>query len=404
MISELLSEIEKGTKSALVKKQIISFLIHNDNATIVDLAKSLCLSIPTVTKIVEEMMAWGIMEERGKLETNGGRHPSLYGLKSDSCYFIGVDIKNKSVSIGLIELSGKMVEKKTDIPYDFKNTPECLDCLCNIIKSFISSLSINPELIININLNISGRVNPYLGYSYSCFNFEERPLAEILTEKIGIRICIENDTRAMTLGEYMCGNCNNERDVIFVNVSWGLGIGMIIDRKICAGKSGFAGEFGHMVTCNNEVLCHCGKKGCLETEASGSALHRKLIERLKAGENSVLAKTFAEKGDVSLGEIIDAVLREDLLCIELVEEIGQELGKWVAALINLFNPEKVVIGGALSATGDYLMRPIRTWVKRYSLNLVNEDTKFVLSKLGDQVGLIGACVIARNRAFEESKE
>ena len=350
------------------------------------------------------MSAAGIVRERGKLATNGGRHPLLYGLNPESCYFAGVDMKNGAVSVGLIDFCGDMVGKQTDIPYDCKDTPEGLDRLCDIVKSFVASSGVNKDLIINLNLNISGRVNPQSGYSYSRFNFGERPLSDVLTEKTGVHCCIENDTRAMALGEYMCGNCRGERNVIFVNVGWGLGIGLIIDRKIYTGKSGFAGEFGHMVACDNEVMCHCGKKGCLETEASGSALHRKLIARLEAGENSVLAERFKEVGDVSLSEIMDAVAREDLLCIELVEEVGQTLGRWLAGLINIFNPEKVVIGGALSSTGDYMLQPIRSWVKRYSLNLVNEDTKIVLSKLGDQAGLIGACLIARNRAFEDVTE
>lgn len=376
----------------------------NGSATIADLAKALNLSVPTVAKFVEEMTAAGIIRERGKLETNGGRHPCLYGLNPESCYFAGADIKNNAVSIGLIDFCGDMVEKQVDIPYEFENTQTGLDKLCDIIESFVGSLSINKESIINMNLNISGRVNPRSGYSYSRFNFGEQSLADVLTRRLGIRMCIENDTRAMALGEYMCGNCSNERDVLFVNVSWGLGVGMIIDRKMYFGKSGFAGEFGHMVACDNEVMCHCGKKGCLETEASGSALHRKLIARLQSGEISVLTEKFKTEGDVSLNDILDAVAQEDLLCIELVEEVGQVLGRWIAGLINLFNPEKVVVGGALAASGDYLLQPIRTWVKRYSLNLVNEDTKIVLSHLGDQVGLIGACVIARNRAFEDRTE
>lgn len=400
----LLSEIEKGAKSALMKKRIISYIMSNDNVTNTELAKVLNLSVPTVSKFIEELSAAGIVRERGKLATNGGRHPLLYGLNPESCYFAGVDMKNGAVSVGLIDFCGDMVGKQTDIPYDCKDTPEGLDRLCDIVKSFIASSGVNKDLIINLNLNISGRVNPQSGYSYSRFNFGERPLSDVLTEKTGVHCCIENDTRAMALGEYMCGNCRGERNVIFVNVGWGLGIGLIIDRKIYTGKSGFAGEFGHMVACDNEVMCHCGKKGCLETEASGSALHRKLIARLEAGENSVLAERFKEVGDVSLSEIMDAVAREDLLCIELVEEVGQTLGRWLAGLINIFNPEKVVIGGALSSTGDYMLQPIRSWVKRYSLNLVNEDTKIVLSKLGDQAGLIGACLIARNRAFEDVTE
>ena len=401
MISTLIEEIGKGTKNSIMKRRVISFFMKNGYYTLPDLAKSLGLSVPTITKLVEEFSSMGIIKERGKLETNGGRHPILYGLNPEACYFAGVDICNNSVNIGLIDFCGDIVEKQTNIPYIFQNTPESLDSLCEIIKIFIVSLSIDTERIINITLNISGRVNQKSGYSYSRFNFEEQSLADVLTRKIGINSCIENDTRAMTLGEYTCGNCANEKDVIFVNVGWGLGIGMIIDGKLYSGKSGFAGEFGHMVTCDNEVMCHCGKKGCLETEASGSALHRKLIERLKAGENSVLAKRFREKGDISLDDIINATAREDLLCIELVEEIGQVLGRWLAGLINIFNPEKVVIGGTLSMTGDYILQPIKTWVKRYSLNLVNEDTKIVLSSLGDQVGLVGACANARIRAFED---
>lgn len=399
MISTLIRDIRKGTKNAAVKKRVISFFMKNGYYTLPDLAKSLGLSIPTITKLVEEFVSMGIIEERGKLETNGGRHPVLYGLNPNSCYFAGVDICKDSVSIGLIDFCGDMVERQTGIAYDFENTPAGLDRLCEIIKNFIDSLDIDKNDIININLNISGRVNPKSGHS-SRFNFEEQSLAEVLTRKIGIRSCIENDTRAMTLGEYTFGNCSNEKDVIFVNIGWGLGIGMILDGKIYCGKSGFAGEFGHMVTYDNEIMCHCGKKGCLETEASGIALHRNLIERLKAGENSILAKKFKTEGDVTLTDIINAVNREDLLCIELVENIGQQLGRWLAGLINIFNPEKVIIGGSLSLTGDYILQPIKTLVKRYSLNLVNEDTKIELSQLGDQVGLIGACANARLRAFD----
>lgn len=211
MISTLIHEIGKGTKNAAVKKRVISFFMKNGYYTLPDLAKSLGLSIPTITKLVEEFVGMGIIEERGKLETNGGRHPVLYGLNPNSCYFAGVDIYNDSVSIGLIDFCGDMVEKQTGIPYNFENTPTGLDRLCEIIKHFIDTLDVDKSNIININLNISGRVNPKSGYSYSRFNFEEQSLADVLTRKIGIKSCIENDTRAMTLGEYTFGNCSNEK-------------------------------------------------------------------------------------------------------------------------------------------------------------------------------------------------
>lgn len=343
----------------------------------------------------------GYINDYGKLETSGGRHPSLYGLNPESGYFVGVDIKQFSINIGLMNFKGDMVELEMNIPHKFENTPDALDALCKHIISFIEKININPEKILNININISGRVNPESGYSFSLFNFEERPLAEILTEKIGYNVSIDNDTRAMTYGEFLKGCVKGEKDIIFVNVSWGLGIGIIIDGKIYTGKSGFSGEFGHTNVFDNEIICHCGKKGCLETETSGSALHRILIERVQKGENSILSKRITMKDNpLTLDEIISAVNKEDVLCIEIIEEIGQKLGKQIAGLINIFNPELVIIGGTLSMTGDYLTQPIKTAVRKYSLNLVNKDSVILTSKLKDRAGIIGACMLARSRMFE----
>lgn len=401
MAQALLKEIEIGSKNALLKKRIITHYIYSGNSTLTDLSKELDLSVPTVTKFVSEMCEEGYINEYGKLETTGGRHPILYGLNPESGYFIGVDIKKFAVNIGLINFKGDMVDLKMDIPYKLENTPEALEELCRIISNFIKKTKIKTDKILNININISGRVNPELGYSFSHFNFSERPLAEILTEKIGYQISIDNDTRAMTYGEFLRGCVKGEKDIIFVNISWGLGIGIIIDGKVYTGKSGFSGEFGHVNVFDNEILCHCGKKGCLETEASGSALHRILLERIKNGASSILSNRIKTcETPLTLDEIIAAVNKEDLLCIEIVEEIGQKLGKHIAGLINIFNPELVIIGGTLSQTEDYITQPIKSAIRKYSLNLVNKDSVITTSKLKGEAGVIGACMLARSRMFE----
>ncbi len=400
MNQQLLKEIEKGSKNALLKKKIITHYIYNGSSTLTDLSKEMDLSVPTITKLIGEMCDDGYINDYGKLETSGGRHPSLYGLNPESGYFIGVDLKHFSINIGLINFKGEMVELKMDIPYQFENSREGMEKLCVLIQDFIKSSEVDVEKILNINVNVSGRVNPESGFSFSQFNFEERPLADVLTEKIGYPVTIDNDTRAMTYGEYMQGCVKGEKDIIFVNVSWGLGIGIIIDGKIYKGKSGFSGEFGHVSTFDNEIICHCGKKGCLETEASGSAFHRILLERIQKGENSILSKRINMEDPLTLDEIIAAVNKEDVLCIEIVEEIGQKLGKQIAGLINIFNPELVIIGGTLSLTGDYITQPIRTAIRKYSLNLVNKDSVVSTSKLKDKAGIIGACMLARSRMFE----
>lgn len=206
----------------------------------------------------------------------------------------------------------------------------------------------------------------------------------------------------MTYGEIVKGIVKGERNVIFINIGWGLGAGLIVNGSIYTGKSGFSGEFGHFNVFDNEILCHCGKRGCLETEVSGAALYRNLVQCVREGKQSILSEAVLNDNvGVTLRDIIEATNKEDLLCIELVEEIGQKLGRYLAGLINLMNPEMVIIGGALAQTGDYILQPIKSAVRKYSLNLVNRDSVIVLSQLQDKAGVVGACMLARRSMFEQ---
>ena len=394
----LLEEIRKGSKSAMMKQRIITHLIYNGSSTITDLSKDMDLSVPTVTKFVDEMCAEGYVNDYGKLETSGGRHPSLYGLNSESGYFIGVEVKWYALNIGVINFKGDVVQLQMDIPFKLEDTPECLELLCQHIEDFMAGLAIDKNKLLGINVVLCGRVNPELGYSYSFFNFGGTSLSSAMTERLKVDVSIDNDGRAMLYGEFMKGVVKGQRHVIFINVSWGLGMSIIIDGKLYQGKSGFAGEFGHNYGYDNQVICNCGKRGCIETEVSCSALYRKFIEHLKNGENSVVlaGKTVDE---ITLQDVFEAIAKEDLLAIELVEEIASQLGLHVAAIINVFNPEMVILGGDMSCAGDYLLQPIITAVRKYTLNLMNRDSDIVLSKLKDRAGVIGACLLARSKMF-----
>ena len=225
MGENLLKEIEKGSKMAVMKKKIITHYIYSGSSTITDLAREMDLSVPTVTKFIDEMCEEGYINDYGKLETSGGRHPSLYGLNADSGYFVGVEVRQFSINLGLINFKGDVVQLKMNVPFKAKNTPESLDELCKLIKHFLQKVSVEKDKILNINVNLSGRVNPDLGYSYSIFNFDERPLTDVISEKVGgYRVSIDNDTRAMIYGEYMQGVVKGEKNIIFINVSWGLGM------------------------------------------------------------------------------------------------------------------------------------------------------------------------------------
>lgn len=401
MAHKLIKEMESGTKGGITQKKIITYLMHNHSSTIPDLAKDIDLSIPTVTKFLMELVDAGYIVNYGKQETSEGRPPNLYGLNPDSAYMVGVDIKSSCLNIGLMNFTGDMIDLQMGIECRLENTLEGLDELTCHICEFLDKHVNVKDKILQVGVNISGRVNPEAGYSSSMFNFEERPLAEVLYEKIGIPVSIDNDTRAMAYGELLKGAVKGEKDIVFINISWGLGSAFIIDGKIYTGRSGFSGEFGHFSVFDNEIICRCGKKGCLETEVSGSALHRILCEKVKSGQSSILSKRIlTEETSVTLEEIVDATNKEDILCIELVEEIGRKLGRYLAGLINLFNPELVVIGGTLALTEDYILQPIKTAIRKYSLNLVSKDSAVVLSKLQAKAGVIGACLLSRSKLFE----
>ena len=395
-----IEEIELGSKNALLKINIIRYYINNGENTLADLGKEMELSVPTITKLVGELIEEGYVVDFGKQETNGGRRPNIYGVNPDSGYFVGVDIKKFRINIALINFKGEMIDSKLSIPFTYENTQESFDKLCNVINEFVDKLSIPKPKILSIGINISGRVNTETGHSYSSYFFSERPLTEIFQERLGIHVTIDNDSRSMAYGEFMSGAIKGEKNILFVNVSWGLGLGIITDGKLYYGKSGFSGEFGHLSIFDNEVICHCGKKGCLETQASGSYIYRRFMEKVAEGNSTSLEKRIKKGETIIQEDILEAALKEDMLAIELIEEVGNTLGKHIAGLINLFNPELVIIGGAVALTGDYLLLPIKSAVKKYSLNLVSKDTTIKLSKLGDKAGVVGACMLARSKMLD----
>ncbi len=388
---------DSNNKSTALKKRLIQLLILNESASIADMAKELDISIPTATKFVAELMDEKYIVDLGKQNTQGGRKPNIFGLNPESAYFVGVDIQRKKVLLATMDFCGKMIMAPTEVPYDLENTPESLEILSQIIENYIQGLEMPREKVLHIGVNIGGRVNSVKGYSYTFFYFDKKkPLANVLEERLGIPVYLENDSRAMMYGEYMNGVVKDEKNILFINLNWGLGAGIIIDGKLYYGKSGFSGEIGHVCAVDNEIICNCGKKGCLETEASGYAVERMLNERLAQGCTTIMEEKLKEHGRFLLTDFVDAVLEEDVLAIEIVEHVGAVLGRWIAGFINVLNPELVIIGGPLSETQEYLRLPIQSAIRKYSLNLVNQDSKLVVSQLGENGGLIGACLLSRS--------
>lgn len=400
LFTELHNEQVDGVayKHLQLKKQILVYLVHHSSASVKELSRALNYSSPKITELVHELAGDGLVKDYGKTEDAGvGRKPHHYGLKPHSVFFVGVDVKKYYVNIGLLDFKMTLIKSTEKIPFQLENTAASLDELTAIIGTFIREASSFSDKIVGIGLNLSGRINYKKGYSYSFFHFSEDPLSRIMEERLGIQTYLENDSRAMAYGEFSQGIVDHENNVLYINMDYGIGMGIMINGQLYYGKSGFAGEFGHIRIFKNEIICHCGKKGCLETEASGHALLRLFIQRLKEGASSIVSKKHKNVNDVMLDDIIEAANHDDMLAIECIAEIGEKLGEGIATLINLFNPELVVLGGSLSEAGAFIRLPVKSAIYKYSLSLVNTDTELKMSSLGERAGVIGACLLVRNR-------
>ena len=395
MKDSFLSNID--SKNSTLKKKIIRLCINEGDYSIAELSKELNSSIPTITKLVGELIDAGFLEDLGKSGTAGGRKPSIFGLNPSAGYFVGTDIQKRHVSIAIANFKGKILDFQEDIPYTLENSEESVSGLCDLIRHQLRQTGMESGEVLSYGFNLTGRVNYLTGYSFSYFISEDKPLTSILEERMGAPIFIENDSRAMTYGEYICGVAKNEKNMLFLNVSWGLGMGMIMDGRLSYGKSGFSGEIGHFPLLDNGQICQCGKIGCLETGASGSAVHRIFLEKLKAGKASILSEKYESGQEISLNDILSALNEEDILAIECIEEIGHTLGRAIAGLINIFNPELVIIGGKLAVAEEYMLPPIRSAINKHSLNIVNKDTTIKFSRLGKKAGPVGACMLSRSK-------
>lgn len=380
-----------------LQKDILRTSIERGSISIAEYSRILGVSIPTVTKIIAEMIDLGLIQDEGKVDTKGGRRPNVYGLNPLAGYFVGVDIARHHFHIAICDFKGEVIRFVQDIEFVLEANADSFKRVCRRIKDEVAATGIAWDSVRACGVSLTGRVNPEKGYSLTYFVNDELPIKDQFEQQLGVPVNIENDSRAMAFGEYMNLGAKADPNMIFVNVGWGLGMGLILDGKLYYGKSGFSGEIGHFPYLDNDVICRCGKTGCLETGASGWALHKIILQKISEGKSSPLAEIYKKNGSIELKEILDAMDHEDILAIEAMESVGSTLGRALAGLINIFNPGLVVIGGRLIVGGDYLMLPIKSAVNKHSLTKVAADTKFRFSKLDRKAASVGDCLLARSK-------
>jgi len=392
-------EVLKGIshKNSLIKRNIIAHMALNGECTLSELTRELHISVPTITKLVQELVDETIVCDLGKVETPGGRRPNVFGLANSAIYFAGVNVGRDNMSYLITDLQNNIIKQQFDTSFELLDRSQCLEKICANIERFIATCGIDRGKILGLGVGITGRVNPDTGRSYKYFTSSEQSLRDLLEHRIGIRVLLENDTRARCYAEYTCSKSKDDKNLLYLHLGRGVAIGIVTDGKLYYGKSGFAGEFGHIPFFDNEIICSCGKKGCLETEVSGIAIEEKIVRKIESGVNTILREKYDRQEPIHIDDIIAAAKNDDNLSIELIEEAGEKVGKAVASLITPSPPEPVIAGGTPAAAGDYIMLPLKSSTNKYSLNLVFKDTKFRLSKMTENANAWGVAMLIRNK-------
>ena len=383
----------KTVKSAQLKNLIVKHLYFETALSCAELSELFDKSIPSITKAVNELISEGFVVEHGYAPSSGGRRPLLYSIKPDAMYILAVAMDQLSTRIQLLDLLNRPVADSLTFDLKLHHNEEALRTLVNGINKYISETEIPKEKIAGIGMGMPGFINVRQGINYTYLNSGGRNLNQYLREKTGLPVYIDNDSSLIALAEQRFGIAKAQQNVMVINLGWGIGLGMIVNGEIFRGHNGFAGELSHIPLSDDDVLCACGKRGCLETVASMLVVVEKAIEGIKCGRVTSLKNTDDSPSKTMGDDILDAAGKGDQFAIELLSDAAYKIGKALAILIHIMNPQTIVLSGRGARAGKILLAPIQQALHKYCIPRLAESTQLLISNLGFDAELIGSAVL-----------
>lgn len=401
VLGQMESVVER--KNYLNKIKIVKLLYTQGSNTANNIGQIIGISLPTVSLLLGDLLAEKLIVKQGRGESQGGRKPDLYGLAEDSFYILAMDMDKYTTRVTVYNTRNEKVIPVQQLKVTLNNEGQTLDKIYQFASQVILDSKVPEEKIIAVGITMPGLVESVAGINHTYLKSGKASLKEQLEKKFGKKVYIENDARAMTLAEYKFGTNEEHKNVLGIFVDWGIGLGIIIDKKLYRGFSGLAGEFSHSPLFDSKgIHCSCGKRGCLETVASGTALLRLAKEAISINDETILARLAKDKDELEPSWVIEAALAGDQQAISILSEVGQDLGRGIAILIQLFNPELIILGGSIAEAKNYILTPIQQALNIYSMAKLSEKTEISLSHLGKEVGLIGAIAVVNEHIFEET--
>lgn len=384
------------------KKNILRLVLEIGPISRIDISKQLKISRPTTSAYISELIKNGLVEEIGKGDSSpsGGKKAVLLQFNSRAGYILGAMIGVNNIRIALTDLRSNIIEIIKIPTEEWLGPDAVIDKLVKNLKKIIRISRVNKEEIIGIGIGATGLVDSGKGlviFSPNLDRWNDIKLKEIVEEKIGLPTFIENECRVQAIAEKKYGLAKNIKNFVCVETGAGIGTGVFIDNKLVTGDKGMAGEVGHIITnLAGNRMCHCGNKGCLETLCSISSLIDDIMADIKK------SKRFSDYGSSRLKtEDLYRLYEQDKEMITRnVEKNAEYMGIGISNTIKMFNPELIIIHGEIIKFGNKYLSKVKESVSKNTFPKVKDNYNIQFSKLGENVGLIGATSIVFDNIFD----
>ncbi len=380
-------------KRTAFKGKIIRQLFFSEGHSCSDLSTRLNKSLPFINGLLNELISEEIVIETGYAPSSGGRRPLMYSLKPGILYVLAVAMDQFVTRIALMDMQNRHVTDLEKFDLNLTEEKDALAKLVEKIRSVIERTKIKKDHIVGIGIGMPGFVNPQTGINYT-FLKGNKGIAEHISEQAGLPVFIDNDSSLVALAELRFGAASKRKNAMVVNLGWGIGLGMVLDEKLFRGNNGFAGEFSHIPLFTNGKLCSCGKHGCLETESSLLMVTERARQGVLEGKLSVLKGQITnESAEKDCGLVFDAAGKGDRFAISLLSDAGYTVGRGLAILIHIINPEVIILSGRGAAAGKLWLAPIQQALNEHCIPKLADSTELEISALAYEAEIVGAAAL-----------
>lgn len=362
-----------------------------------ELARETSLAKPTVSAIVDQLLEEGTAREVGVRPptAGGGRPPVLVEFNARSQYIVGVQVGVQRTNIVVADARGRELDRTTiETP---NSSPEhALEVVADEIIALLRSSGVPKKRLTAVGVCIPGLIEAYSGVCLLAPNLGWRdvPVSKLLASALRVPIFVVNTADAAVVLENLDGAAEESKDVVLLYVGRGVGASVLSDGRLVRGMRGLSGEIGHCTIPGATERCNCGKVGCLETVADGPTIARSAEAAITAGRASTLGAHVGPGKRLTAVQVAEAAEQGDELANEMLAEAGRALGLAASWLVNLFNPEVVVVGGGVANSGEPLLGPLREAVMEHSLSHNTEGLRVEPWKSGRDAGVSGAVLVA----------